>query len=213
MGDPFEKLTKVSPAAREKLLTYAKLLRLANEKVNLLSRKDMDELEYRHIAFCASISEFFDAAYDARIADVGTGGGLPGIVMAILYPQAKVSMFDGVGKKIAIVNEIIAELKLSNARAFHARIEEHKMQYDYITGRSVCNLPQFFGFVKRSLRLGRKGNLSNGVIYFKGGELEPLLISKNLFPDAEFDLQKFFDDPRYEGKKLAHFDAKQVMKF
>ena len=119
-------------------------------------------------------------------------------------------MFDGVGKKIAMINEMIAELKLTNAYAHNARIEEYKDLFDYATGRSVCALPMFFGFVKKRLKRGRRGNLKNGVIYFKGGELEQELVAKKILPDAELDLQKFFEDDRFEGKRIVHFSAESV---
>jgi len=212
MADPFDKLSKLDSAAKAKLAQYAGLLREANLKVNLLSRKDMDDVEYRHIAFCAAISEFFTPAAGARIADVGTGGGLPGIVLAIIYPHAKISMFDGVGKKIAMIDGMIEALGLTNARAYNARIEEFKDTFDYATGRSVCALPMFFGFVKKRLNKGKRGNLSNGVIYFKGGELEPELVSRKILPDAEFDLKKFFGDDKFEGKKILHFPTELVPK-
>lgn len=212
MPDPFEKLPNLSDGKRAKLLEFAALLREVNTKVNLLSRKDMDDVEYRHVAFCASISEFFKPADGARIADVGSGGGLPGIVMAVLYPNAFVEMFDGVGKKIAMVNEMISALGLSNAYAHHARIEEYKDSFDYATGRSVCALPMFFGFVKKRLKRGSNGNLKNGVIYFKGGEFEPELAARKILPDAELDLQKFFGDDRFEGKRIVHFPTESVLK-
>ena len=100
-------LPNLTEDKRALLLQYAQLLREVNQRVNLLSRKDMDDVEYRHVAFCAAISAFFNPAPNAKIADVGSGGGLPGIVMAILYPQAQVSMFDGVGKKIAMIKSLL----------------------------------------------------------------------------------------------------------
>lgn len=209
MLSPYEKLNLTTETI-EKFNHYASLLREANEKVNLLSRKDMEHLEYRHIAFCAAIGEFFQPAKNARIADVGTGGGLPGIVEAILFPQAEVFMFDGVGKKIRMIEHFIKELKLDNAQAHNARIEEFKSMFDYATGRSVCALPMFFNFVKKRLKHGKNGNLQNGVIYFKGGDLEPELISKKILPDAEFDLQKFFEDPQYDGKRISAFSTKKL---
>ena len=210
MTSPFDKFN-FSADVIEKLNHYGVLLREANEKVNLLSRKDMDYVEYRHIAFCAAIGEFFQPAQNARIADVGTGGGLPGVVEAILYPQAEVFMFDGVGKKIKMIQHFIRELKLDNAQAFNIRIEEFKSMFDYATGRSVCALPMFFGFVKKRLKHGRNGNLQNGVIYFKGGDLEPELLAKKITPDTEFDLQKFFDEPLYEGKRISAFSTRKVL--
>jgi len=210
MPSPFEKLPFLNGGQIEKLEKFGALLREANAKVNLLSRRDMDDVEYRHIAFCAAIGAFLRPSDGARIADVGTGGGLPGIAMAVIYPNATVEMFDGVGKKIAMINEMLAELRLPNAYAHNARIEEYRDEFDYITGRSVCALPQFFGFVKKRIARGKKGNLSNGVVYFKGGELEPELVKKKIMPDAELDLEKFFGDPRFEGKRISHFSAKTI---
>ncbi len=275
---PFERLEKVDSEKAKLLLEFGKILRDKNAKVNLLSRKDMDDVEYRHIAFCAAIGELFEPADGARIADVGTGGGLPGIVMAILWPNARIDMFDGVGKKIAMVNEIISELGLPNATAHHARIEEFKeggfseknrfsdtaikrseknisapsralgkikpspnKMFDYATGRSVCALPMFFKFVKNKLREGESGFFDasgvlnakafhletpkniyhtsaksapcpNGVFYFKGGDLESELSSKNISPDAELDLEKLFGDERFSGKKILHFKLKSVLR-
>lgn len=212
MTNPFEKIPNLDEGKIAKLLHFSQLLREANERVNLLSRKDMEDVEYRHVAFCAAMSAFFQPSAGARIADVGSGGGLPGIVMAILYPQAKISMFDGVGKKMAVVNEMCQKLSLKNAVGFHARIEEQKGMFDYCTGRAVCALPMFFGFVKNKLAFGKKGSLENGVIYFKGGELEDELQRRKILPDAKLDLEKFFEDTRFEGKKLVHFKARDVVK-
>ena len=186
-------------------MEFAKLLKETNARVNLISRKDEDDIAYRHVAFCLSISKFLTPNKGAKIADVGTGGGLPGIVMAIVWPQAKVFMFDGVGRKIEAISGIIKELGLKNAFAKKARIEETKETFDYVTGRSVCALPLFFNFVKKSIRRGKAGSLENGVIYFKGGELEEELVKKNILPDKEMKLDEFFEDPNYEGKRLLHF--------
>ncbi len=213
MSQPFAKLSNLSPETIAKLQQYSDLLREVNQKVNLLSRKDMDDVEYRHVAFCAAISQFFKPASGARIADVGTGGGLPGVVLAILYPDTYVEMFDGVGKKIAMINEMITSLKLTNAYAHNARIEEYKDSFDYITGRSVCSLPMFFKFVRKRLNRGKCGNLKNGVIYFKGGDLEPELIAQKIRPTTEFDLHKFFEDDRFLSKRITHFTTDEVIKF
>ncbi|MBO7522066.1 MAG: 16S rRNA (guanine(527)-N(7))-methyltransferase RsmG [Opitutales bacterium] len=201
----FARFPELSQEIRDTLMEFAKLLKETNARVNLISRKDEDDIAYRHVAFCLSISKFLTPNKGAKIADVGTGGGLPGIVMAIVWPQAKVFMFDGVGRKIAAISEIIKKLGLKNAIAKKARIEETKETFDYITGRSVCALPQFFNFVKKSIRRGRAGSLENGVIYFKGGELEEELVKKNILPDRELKLDEFFQDPNYEGKRLLHF--------
>lgn len=186
-------------------MLFAKLLKETNSRVNLISRKDENDIAYRHVGFCLSIYKFLEPNAGAKIADVGTGGGLPGIVMAIIWPDTKVFMFDGVGRKIEAISQIIKELDLKNAIAKKARIEETKEVFDYVTGRSVCALPMFFNFVKKSIRRGKAGNLENGVIYFKGGELEEELVKKNILPNKELKLNEFFNDPNYEGKRLLHF--------
>lgn len=210
--DPFARLPSIDGQKRQKLLEFAELLREQNAKVNLISRKDMEDVEYRHVAFCAALGEFFSPASGARIADVGTGGGLPGIVAAILWPQAQIFMFDGVGRKIAAVAEMVKSLGLKNASALHARLEEQKDSFDYALGRSVCALPQFFSFAARKLVRGKKGSLENGVIYFKGGELEPEFSQKNVRPTKIMDLEKLFADERFSGKNLMHFALSDVLK-
>lgn len=213
MESPFAKIPNLTQEALEKLQIYSDLLREKNAMVNLLSRKDMDDVEYRHVAFCAAINAFFKPSKGARIADVGTGGGLPGIVLAILYPQAEITMFDGVGKKINMINQILSVLSLPNAKALHLRVEEQKEVFDYAVGRSVCALPMFFKFVGRRLSRGKMGNLQNGVIYFKGGEIEEELERKKILPTAELDLCRFFSDDRFEGKRIVHFPTESVLKF
>ncbi len=203
--NPFEKIPNLDAAKLGKLRRYAELLREANAKVNLLSRRDIDDVEYRHIAFCASLGAFFTPHPGARIADVGTGGGLPGIVCAVLYPQAEVLMFDGIGKKIKMLGPIISELGLENASAVNSRVEERRDFFDYAVGRAVCALPLFFSYVKGRLRSGVRGNLSNGVLYFKGGPVEEELVAKGILPDAELKLDDFFSNAAYEGKRLLHF--------
>ena len=210
--DPFARLPSIDGQKRQKLLEFAELLREQNAKVNLISRKDMEDVEYRHVAFCAALGEFFSPASGARIADVGTGGGLPGIVAAILWPPAQIFMFDGVGRKIAAVAEMVKSLGLKNASALHARLEEQKDYFDYALGRSVCALPQFFSFAARKLVRGKKGSLENGVIYFKGGELEPEFSQKNVRPTKIMDLEKLFADERFSGKNLMHFALSDVLK-
>ena len=197
----------------EKLDEFGRLLREAHERVNLISRKDTEHLEYRHIAFCAAIGELLVPEDGAKIADVGTGGGLPGIVMAVIWPKARIKMFDGVGKKIRAVSEMIERLGLKNAEAVNSRIESQPENFDYITGRAVCSLPEFFRLVGGKIRRGKRGNLPNGVLYFKGGDLDEELLRRKILPGVSLKLDEFFSDPSYEGKSVVHFDSKSVGDF
>lgn len=201
----FSKFPEINQETRAKLLEFANLLKTTNSRVNLISRKDEDDIAYRHVVFCLSISKFFTPKAGAKIADVGTGGGLPGVVMAIIWPQAKIFMFDGVGRKVEAVSAIIKELGLKNAYIKKARIEEGKDLFHYATGRAVCALPMFFNFVRRNIMSGKMGSLENGIIYFKGGNLEEELLKDGIFPDKEMKLDEFFEDERFEGKRLLHF--------
>ena len=209
----FKKFPELNDKVREKLFCYAELLKITNSKINLISRKDEDDIAYRHIAFCLSITKFLEPKNKARILDVGSGGGLPGLVMAIAWQNCEVFMFDGVGKKMEAVKNMAKELGLENAIARKARVEESKEQFDYATGRSVCALPMFFNFVKKAIRRGKAGNLENGVVYFKGGELEQKLVKNNILPDKEMFLDAFFEDVNYEGKRLVHFSQSKIQKF
>ena len=111
-----------------------------------------------------------------------------------------------------MINFMLERLGLANAEALHERVEEQKKSFDYAVGRSVCALPQFFGFAKNKLTSGKKGSLENGVIYFKGGDIEPELAAKNILPDASLDLRDFFGDDRFEGKKLVHFKTRDIVR-
>jgi len=212
-NNPFEKLNFLSDAKKDKLQEYASLLREENSKINIISRKDMDFLEYRHVAFCASIGAFFTPENSAKIADVGTGGGLPGLVMAILWENVQFTLLDGVGKKIASVKRILDALKLENVVAKQARIEEQKELFDYITGRSVCSLPEFIGFTHKALARGKNGSIENGVVYFKGGELEEELKQRNLLPSKIMKLDDFFADENFAGKTIVHIRQSVIFDF
>lgn len=209
----FKKFPELDSQVREKLFAFADILKFTNSKINLISRKDEDDIAYRHIAFCLSITKFLEPSKKARILDVGSGGGLPGLVMAIAWQHCEVFMFDGVGKKMEAVKEMAKELGLENAVARKARVEESKELFDYATGRSVCALPMFFGFVKKAIRGGKAGNLENGVVYFKGGDLEDELVKNKILPDKEMKLDEFFEDANYEGKRLVHFSRNKILKF
>ena len=192
------------------LKAWAVLLREWNEKINLISRKDIEHLEARHLSHCLAITNHLKLMQGARIMDVGTGGGFPGILMAICYPQAHFTLIDSIGKKIAVVKDLAEKLGLKNVEARQCRAEEIKKEFDFITGRAVKNLPEYFSWIRGNLRRGERNSIPNGVLYWKGGELEDELEALGIRPRKTISLQETFSDSYFEQKYILHFDARDV---
>jgi len=205
-----DKFPQVPEAAWPVLEAWAALLREWNAKINLISRKDIDHLEERHLAHCLAITNHLKLMNGARVLDVGTGGGLPGLPMAICYPQAHFTLIDSIEKKIVVVQDIAKRLNLKNVEARQVRAEQIHKQFDFITGRAVKNLPEYFGWIKGNLRRGQRNSLPNGVLYWKGGALEPELEAIGIRPRKIIDLEKELDDHYFEQKYILHFDARDV---
>jgi 16S rRNA (guanine527-N7)-methyltransferase len=146
----------------------------------------------------------------ARIMDVGSGGGFPGIIMAICYPQAQFTLIDSIGKKITVVQDLIEKLDLKNAEAKQTRAEAINKQFDFITGRAVKNLPEYFSWIKGNVRRGERNSIPNGVLYWKGGDMDDELEALGIRPRKVIDLQETFSDPYFEQKYILHFDARDV---
>ena len=188
------------------------LIREWNEKVNLISRKDIEYLEERHLAHCLAITNYLKLMPGAQILDVGTGGGLPGIIMAICYPQAHFTLIDSVGKKIAVVKDLIDQLGLKNVEALQARAETIDQKFDFITGRAVKNLPEFFGWIQGNLRREKRHSIPNGVLYWKGGEIAGELEALGIRPCRTIYLEEMLGDSFFEQKYILHFDARDVLR-
>ena len=201
------KFPHISEPTWQALETWAVLLREWNKKVNLVSRKDIEHLEERHLAHCLAITNHLKLKNGARILDVGTGGGLPGIIMAICYPQAQFLLIDSIGKKIAVVQDLIDQLGLKNVEASQTRAEAINQQFDFITGRAVKNLPLFFSWIRGNLSRGEHHSLANGVLYWKGGEFREELDLLGIQPHKIIRLEETFSDPYFEQKYILHFDA------
>ncbi|ADE55163.1 16S rRNA (guanine(527)-N(7))-methyltransferase RsmG [Coraliomargarita akajimensis] len=192
------------------LAEWATLLREWNEKINLISRKDIEHLEERHLAHCLVITNHLRLMNGARIMDVGTGGGFPGLIMAICYPQAQFTLVDSIGKKIGVVADIAERLGLRNVEARQCRAESIRKEFDFITGRAVKNLPEYFSWIKGNLRRGQRNSIPNGVLYWKGGELEPELEALGIRPRLSIDVEQALEDAYFEQKYILHFDARDV---
>lgn len=203
---PNAELFPAVPAdAWPQLEAWAAYLREWNEKINLVSRKDIERLESKHLAHCLIITRVLKLMNGARVIDVGTGGGFPGLPMAICYPQANFLLVDSVGKKLKAVEDIVARLNLKNVEVRHTRVEEIKREFDFITGRAVSNLPQFVSWVRHLGRKGHKNSIENGLLYWKGGEYEEELKQLRLTPRHVWKVSDFLPGAEFEGKYLLHF--------
>ena len=201
---------QIDEAAWLLLETWAAYLREWNTKINLISRKDIEYLEARHLSHCLSITNHLKLMSGTRIMDVGTGGGFPGIIMAICYPQAHFTLIDSIGKKVTVVQDLVDKLELKNVEARQCRAEEVKKQFDFITGRAVKNLPEYFSWIKDNIRRGERNSIPNGVLYWKGGELDDELAALGIRPRKTISLGETFSDPYFEQKYILHFDARDV---
>jgi len=162
---------EVAPAQWTLLARMAALHREWNAKINLVSRKDIDNLEWRHYAPCVAAVKFLRLMDGATVLDAGTGGGFPGLVLAALYPRARFTLADSTGKKIAVVADIAQRLGLRNVETRAIRVETLRREYDFVTGRAVASLPAFVRLVRERVRAGEKNSPVNGLIYWQGGAL------------------------------------------
>lgn len=191
------------------LLQFEKLEALYhdwNAKINVISRKDIDELYTKHVLHSLAIAKVQPFEPGTYILDVGTGGGFPGIPLAILFPETRFYLIDVIAKKIKVVQAVADGLGLKNVKAEQMRAENVKGDYDFIVSRAVTNMPDFYGWVKDKIKKQNKHALHNGILYLKGGDLTEELKD---FPKAtEYNIADFFSDPFFETKKVVHLPLK-----
>lgn len=177
-----------------------------NAKINVISRKDIDELYTKHVLHSLGIAKIIEFKPGSKILDVGTGGGFPGIPLAILYPEVDFYLIDVIAKKIRVVKEVAKGLGLENVKAEQMRAENVKEEFDFIVSRAVTNMPDFFSWVKDKIKKKQNHELKNGILYLKGGDLTEELKD---FPKAtEYNLSDFFEDEFFETKKVVHLPLK-----
>lgn len=179
-----------------------------NAKINVISRKDIDELYTRHILHSLAIAKIQMFEQGTYILDVGTGGGFPGIPLAILFPETRFYLIDVILKKINVVKAISDSLGLKNVKAEQIRAENVKGDYDFIVSRAVTNMPDFVNWIKYKIKKTNKHELLNGILYLKGGDLTEELKD---FPKAtEYNIADFFENDFFETKKVVHVPLKFV---
>lgn len=199
----FPELTEIQ---KEQFRLLGELYQDWNKKINVVSRKDIDELYLRHVLHSLGIAKVIAFQPGTRVLDVGTGGGFPGIPLAILFPEIQVTMVDAIGKKIRVVQEVVEGLGITNTRAIHTRVEDLEEQFDFIVSRAVAAMPTFVHWVKEKINKHSTHPMKNGILYLKGGDLtEELKIYKN----AEiYDLSKYFSEEFFETKKVVYLPLK-----
>lgn len=177
-----------------------------NLKINVVSRKDIDELYLRHVLHSLAISKLISFKAGTRIMDVGTGGGFPGIPLAIMFPECSFRLVDSIAKKLKVVNEVVEGLELTNVRTTHTRVEEIDETYDFIVSRAVAAMPTFVRWTKGKIAKKQHHELKNGILYLKGGDLTEEL--KDYTTAKIYNLTDYFEEDFFETKKLVHLPQK-----
>ena len=197
----------------EQLSQFAKLELLYkdwNSKINVISRKDINELYLRHVLHSLSIAKLISFKDDTCILDVGTGGGFPGIPLAILFPNCKFHLVDSIQKKITVVNNVVKELDLKNVKTSCSRVETISEKYDFVVSRAVTNMKDFVSWIKFKINKNSFNDFKNGVLYLKGGDLEDELKSfKNV---KTFELSEIFNEDFFIQKKVVYLPIKYKIK-
>lgn len=177
-----------------------------NQKINVVSRKDIEELYVRHVLHSLGIAKIQRFNEGAEILDVGTGGGFPGIPLAILFPKTHFTLVDAIGKKIKVVDAVVQDLGLDNVVTRHSRVEELSGQFDFIVSRAVAAMPTFVHWTRRKIKKDCFHERKNGILYLKGGDLSEELSS---YTSAEvFSLSNYFEETFFETKKVVYLPQK-----
>ena len=181
-----------------------------NSKINVISRKDIDELYLRHVLHSLSIAKLISFKDGTSILDVGTGGGFPGIPLAILFPNCRFHLVDSIQKKITVVNNVVKELDLKNVKTSCSRVEAISEKYDFVVSRAVTNMKDFVSWIKFKINKNSFNDFKNGVLYLKGGDLEDELKSfKNV---KTFELSEIFNEDFFIQKKVVYLPIKYKIK-
>ncbi len=178
-----------------------------NAQINVISRKDIDELYVKHVLHSLAIAKVVKFKPNADILDVGTGGGFPGIPLAILFPECNFHLIDSIGKKIKVVKAISESLGLKNVKIENIRVEQVKDKYDFVVSRAVTRLKPFYIWVRNKFKKERNHRMSNGILYLKGGDLHSEL-SETKKKTKIFELSEYFDEAFFETKKIVYLPVK-----
>jgi len=201
--DIFRYFPTLSVSQMELLSELEPIYRRWNSLINVISRKDMDNFMVHHVLHSMSIAKIINFAPQTRVLDVGTGGGFPGIPLAIMFPDAEFTLLDSIEKKIKVVAEVAGELGLKNVKPLRKRVEEENSKYHFIVSRAVTAFPEFVKITLKNIDSEEINGLRNGVIYLKGGDLssEIAIFNKHL---TIWNLKDFLTEPFFDTKKILH---------
>ncbi len=187
----------LSPKQKEQFAELDELYRFWNARINLISRKDIDMLYLHHILHSLAIAKLISFLPGEKVLDVGTGGGFPGIPLAIMFPETDFHLVDSIGKKIKVVQEVASGCGLTNVRASHARAEQIDEKFQFVVSRAVTRLSEFYPWVKGKFEKKSMNTLQNGILYLKGGDLAEEIkesgLKTELIPLSNFFKEDYFD--------------------
>ncbi|MGB5435062.1 MAG: 16S rRNA (guanine(527)-N(7))-methyltransferase RsmG [Maribacter sp.] len=202
----FKYFPNLSDNQRQQFMQLENLYKDWNLKINVVSRKDIEELYVRHVLHSLGIAMVQRFEPGSEILDVGTGGGFPGIPLAILFPESNFTLVDSIGKKIKVVEEVVDGLQLQNVTAIHGRVEDLDKKFDFIVSRAVAAMPTFVHWVKGKIKKESKHERRNGILYLKGGDLTEEL--KDYRNAKVFEVSDYFPEAFFETKKVVYLPLK-----
>lgn len=196
----------LSEEQKQQFILLENLYQDWNQKINVVSRKDIDELYLRHVLHSLGIAKIQQFIHGSEVLDVGTGGGFPGIPLAIMFPETHFTLVDSIGKKIKVVEEVVEGLGITNVTAINSRVEEIQGRFDFIVSRAVAVMPTFTYWVKGKIKKESVHERRNGILYLKGGNLSEELAT---YTTAQiFDLTNSFQEDFFETKKVVYLPLK-----
>ncbi|MDQ8204930.1 16S rRNA (guanine(527)-N(7))-methyltransferase RsmG [Pelagicoccus sp. SDUM812003] len=199
---------ELSELQRERFQQFAEAIVEWNAKINVISRHDVENVAKRHILHSLAIAKTMRFEPDSTVIDVGTGGGFPGVPLAILFPEVRFLLVDSIGKKIKVVQDCLERLELENAVAAQCRVEEVDRQVDFIVARAVTQLPKFMGWIRKKVKRNGFNPLPNGVLYLKGGDLSEEFSGIPETPSVH-PIRDYFDYEEFDQKYVIHVPVKR----
>ncbi len=199
----FNYFSSLSEKQKDQINQLGSLYKDWNDKINVVSRKDIENIYTNHVLHSLGIAKVISFNPRAEVLDVGTGGGFPGVPLAILFPETRFHLVDSIGKKITVVTEVAKALGLKNVRAEQIRAEQIKGKYDFVVSRAVTRMKEFYGWVNNKIKDDSTHTLDNGILYLKGGDLDEEM-NELKCPYSVYNLSDYFNEEFFETKRVVY---------